>query len=286
MLLNDIELLYVDVLSCLYGKRESKNIFNLVLGCKLGWGNCEIGDRIGQEISSEIEKFLLDTLDRLKNQEPVQYILKTAHFYGYDFYVDNRVLIPRPETEELVHWILKDFPSDLKGGLIDIGTGSGCIALTLAKERPYWDISALDISDQALEVVKINNQELETGVETRIFNALEAESYGGFKDLSIVVSNPPYIADNEGVGMMKNVFNYEPHLALFSGDDPLCFYRAIGGYARRVLRPFGALYFECHENYAHSVVDILSGQGYVNVEMKQDLQGKDRMIKAILPKID
>ncbi len=212
---------------------------------------------------------------RLMHHEPIQYILGTAHFYGHDFYVDPAVLIPRPETEELVDLILKRFGSDTNESVLDIGTGSGCIAISLKSARKNWHISASDVSEKALTVAKRNAKENACDIDFFLDDIRKSEIV---YDYSIIVSNPPYIDDNELSKMSKNVLVYEPHLALFVEDDVLEYYRAIIAFAQRRLLQNGWIFFEIHEDHGCGVVELLKGQDYKKVELIQDLQGKDRMV--------
>ena len=199
-------------------------------------------------------------------------------FYGLSFEVDENVLIPRPETEELVEWILKD---NKEGGLrvLDIGTGSGCIPITLAKFLLHADIASWDISDGALEVARRNCRRNDVKVRLERKDVLQTSS--SEEQFDIIVSNPPYITEKEKANMSANVLEWEPELALFVPDDsPLLFYRKIAELGRDMLVSGGRLYFEINQEYGRETVDMLAGLGYKNIELRKDLFQNDRMIKA------
>lgn len=283
MLLIDIEKRYVEGLSLLYGKREAENIFYLLAQDKLDWSKCEIGDRQGQELSEPLEQYFLFVLEELKTSKPLQYILHKAYFYDLEFYVDSNVLIPRPETEELVHWIVQDFKALPAKGL-DIGVGSGCIPITLDLELDQLKMYGVDVSNGAIQVSKQNNENLNASVEFVQKNVFDTDFKGMFYDLSFIVSNPPYITEGEFVVMQDNVLKYEPELALFAEGDALGFYRRIADLGKDLLKDQGHLYFELNEYNAQEVVNILEERGYDEIILRQDLQGKDRMIRAKMRK--
>lgn len=213
-------------------------------------------------------------VNRLKKQEPIQYILGECEFYGLSFRVNPHCLIPRPETEELVRWVL-DHPFD---SALDIGTGSGCIAIALAKHSNAT-ISALDISQEAIDLAKRNAQTNEVNVsffQHDIFETLHSSpSY------ELIVSNPPYVLHSEKERMKANVLNYEPHLALFVKDsNPLVFYQRIIEFSNHHLSSKGLLFFEINEQKAPDLVNLLEKEGFSSVLIKKDMQGKNRMVKA------
>ena len=218
-------------------------------------------------------------LERLVKGEPLQYVIGSTPFCGLQFKVDPRVLIPRPETAELVEWVAQD--AGESGSVLDIGTGSGCIAITLAHNLPHWNVQGWDISDGALEVARENNILNGTDVEFQrvdILNAPEADCC-----FDVIVSNPPYVLESEKGEMESTVLGHEPHTALFVPDnDPLLFYRAIGEFGRKALNKNGKLYFEINPLEAEAMMELLSGAGYHDIEIRKDIFGKQRMIKAIL----
>ena len=213
-------------------------------------------------------------ISELKEDKPIQYILGEAEFYGLKFKVNKHTLIPRPETEELVDWILKeDFNS-----ILDIGTGSGCIAISLAKYSSA-QITAIDNCEKALEVAK-ENAKLNK-VDIKFYTQDIFQSTDLFS-LDVIVSNPPYISESEKENMKANVLQYEPHLALFISDkDPLVFYKKIGSLAAKSLNFGGKLFFEINEQYGSEISKMLSKMGFVDIALKKDINDKDRMIKAI-----
>jgi release factor glutamine methyltransferase len=198
-------------------------------------------------------------------------------------YVDEEVLIPRPETEELVEWIIAEY-ADGAGALkiLDIGTGSGCIPLALKRKWAAADVHAIDVSDGALRVAQKNASSQNLDVHYHAFDILSAGEFplGSF---DVIVSNPPYIPLRDKDQMRDNVLMFEPWLALFvENDDPLCFYKAIAGFGRRYLKQEGSLFFEIHEEAGQSVTDLLKSTGYHSIQLRKDMQGKDRMIRAII----
>lgn len=232
---------------------------------------------------TEKELNLLDGfVVRLMNDEPIQYITNSATFYSRDYYVDNRVLIPRPETEELVDWIVKDNRRVLGGAgkeILDIGTGSACIAISLANELLGCSVTAYDISLDALQVAEKNAITFGAGVnfvQQDIFKAVPVPN-----SFHVIVSNPPYIMECERVDMENNVLRYEPDLALFvPNDDALKFYRVIAEYASVALKEGGVLYFEINRACGEEMVYMLEEMGYRDVELRVDMGGDARMIKA------
>ena len=228
-------------------------------------------------LNEEQEEELRKKIERVKKNEPLQYVLGETIFYGRRFKCDQRALIPRPETEELIDWIINDVSNDGNIRILDIGCGSGCIAITLAKELKNSTVTALDISKEAISLTeencKINNCQVEC-INDDIFNFSDAQ-------YDIIVSNPPYICDNEAANMESNVIDYEPHLALFVPDNsPLKFYEKITEYAARNLRSRGKLYFEINRKYGKEMQLLLEKFGFINIELRKDISNNDRMIKG------
>lgn len=244
--------------------------------------------------SSEREDLLNDWLERLASGEPLQYVIGCTEFCGCRIHCDYRALIPRPETSELVEWVAEENGNDAvpetSRKLIDIGTGTGCIAIALARKLQGWNISAWDISNDALSLAAGNCRENGVTVHLEQRDVMKAAN-GGFPCLDdvgernlypvrVIVSNPPYIAEREKVAMESNVLDYEPHLALFVPDeDPLRFYRAIAELGTGCLDNDGALYFEINPLYADEMVEMLGGMGYSST-LRYDIQGRKRMLKA------
>jgi release factor glutamine methyltransferase len=229
--------------------------------------------------SVQIELNLI--IQRLKQSEPLQYILGETEFYGRNFTVTPSVLIPRPETEELVEWVIKD-NQHFTGKILDIGTGSGCIAISLALQIPLAQVFALDISVNALKVARYNANSLNAQVHFIEADILNYEHITP-TSFDIIVSNPPYVCNNEKTVMQANVLDYEPHIALFVEDeDPLLFYRNIAHFAVKSLTPGGKLYCEINEAFGAETVELFAGIGLSQIELHIDINGKNRMIKAVL----
>ena len=233
------------------------------------------------QISDTQKQDIEAIVTRLKNQEPIQYILGTTCFYDLDFNVTPDVLIPRPETEELVERILsRHRQQGIR--ILDVGTGSGCIAVTLAAHLPEARVVAADVSPGALETAAGNaakNKVTVHFVETDILARKALEDIPGVFD--VIVSNPPYVKLSEKESMEANVLNYEPHLALFVTDsDPLLFYRSIARFGNEKLRKGGSLYFEINAQYGNEVAGLLEEEGYTDIEIIKDIPGKDRIIQA------
>lgn len=230
-------------------------------------------------LSSNDKEELERILARLCRFEPIQYILGAARFVGRTFRVAPGVLIPRPETEELVEWMLQQIPAD--ACILDIGTGSGCIAITLAKELPRAQVEAWDISDAALEIARSNGIALQADVRFVRHDVWDSVSPSdGCYD--VLVSNPPYVLEREKAAMERNVLDWEPSSALFvPDDDPLRFYRRIGQLGHTLLRGGGRLYFEINRAFGQATVAMLQAQGYADVAVRKDMSGNDRFIIAI-----
>ena len=219
--------------------------------------------------------------DRLLHHETVQYVLRESWFCGLRFYVDANVLIPRPETEELVEWIISHckFPVD-KLHILDMGTGSGCIAVALKRRLRKAEVWALDNSEGALEVAKKNAEQLGAEVRFILADMLDKKSWETLPLVDVIVSNPPYIPESRKAEIAPNVLDFEPHSALFApDDDPYFFYRALAQFAAQHLLPAGQAYAEIHEGTGTDIAQIFAGQGF-QTELKKDMQGKDRMLRA------
>jgi release factor glutamine methyltransferase len=232
-------------------------------------------------ISIEQEKEIISILNRLKTKEPLQYILGEAWFYNLAFNVNSSVLIPRPETEELVEWILAYCQNNNDSiSLIDIGTGSGCIGIALKKNLNKASVTAIDISEDALTIASLNASKLDTEVSFLQSSVLEESNWDSYPQADIIVSNPPYIAISEKETMHGNVLEHEPHLALFVSDqDPLLFYRQIAKLGLHKLKPKGAIFLELNERFANETAALFLEHGY-KTTIKKDMQGKDRMLLA------
>lgn len=234
-----------------------------------------------KELSAIVSEQFIAVLDRLKLSEPIQYIFGETLFYGLPFTVNRDTLIPRPETEELVSWILEDRLeiTSSQVSVLDIGTGSGCIAITLAKHWENASVRAWDISEEALVVAQKNALLNKVKIDFEPVNILTIEDTSHRFD--IIVSNPPYVRELEKTKMQKNVLDYEPHTALFvSNLDPLLFYRKIAALAKKALATKGLLFFEINEYLGEALVQLLEEEGYTDIMLKKDFFGKDRMIRC------
>jgi len=231
----------------------------------------------GKETTVEIESFI-EQIDRINKHEPIQYILNEEYFFGRKFYVDNAVLIPRPETEELINHVLS-FLLDQNAKVLDIGTGSGCIAITLALEIENAEVIATDISEAALKVAKKNNALLSSGVNFIKHDVL-SESLP-IDQLDLIVSNPPYISTVEKDSMDKNVLGFEPHLALFAEKDPLIFYKNISRLAAQKLKTGGKAIVEINERLGKETAELFVQQNFKNVSIQKDMNGRDRFVIAV-----
>jgi release factor glutamine methyltransferase len=275
-----------------YGSREGALIADWVMEHLTGLRKLDRLVRKNEALSAEALVLYERFTAELAAGRPVQYVLGESWFSGLRFYVDERVLIPRPETEELVDWILAEAGEAAMGGsegmaavgrpvVLDVGTGSGCIAITLSRGLPDAAVYAVDVSEGALAVAKRNAGELDAAVRFIETNFLDEGSWDKLPVVRWLVSNPPYIARRERTAMAGHVVGYEPDLALFVPDeDALIFYRALGAFARKRLAAGGALYAEIHEDLGAAVKEVLALQGAREVLVRKDLQGKDRMVKA------
>ena len=270
-------------LTPLYDAGEAQAIVRTVLDVEYGMTLTDIICGKVNELSSDEERNLEEIIARLQNGEPVQYVLGEADFAGRTFHVEPGVLIPRPETAELCQWIEEEVLSleaDERKQILDICTGSGCIAITLGLNIPNSEVTGWDISEDALRIAQGNVEMLKAGnVRIEYQDALMLPKTAETAD--IIVSNPPYICEKEKADMEKNVLEHEPSIALFVPDeDPLKFYRAIAEYASSALKSEGALYFEINPIYEKETREMLEELGFKDIETKEDAFGKKRMMKA------
>jgi len=268
---------YTHKLSQIYAEQEAKSITFWLLEFYLGATRRDI--LANKELVITPDNAIQEALEKVLAGIPIQQVTGLAPFYGREFKVNSHVLIPRNETEELVHLIINE--NNLANPtILDIGTGSGCIPITLALEIPGAKVSSIDISPEALAVAQENTAILKVKVEYQQIDILKEDL--PYQDLDIIVSNPPYVRELEKAAMHANVLDHEPHLALFvNDDDPLIFYREIALKAKRSLKVGGKLYFEINEAFADEMQDLLLRHGYQEVEIKQDLNGKMRMTVAV-----
>ncbi|HRN58221.1 MAG TPA: peptide chain release factor N(5)-glutamine methyltransferase [Agriterribacter sp.] len=277
----------------IYDRREAENISALVIEKVTGLQSMDRSLNKNKFLPEEQETRLIHYTQLLLQHRPVQYVLGEAWFYGMPLYVNEHVLIPRPETEELVEWIVHDVGKQLQvpgsgfrgaGGspvILDIGTGSGCIAIALKKNIPGAEVYAIDISDKALAVAQQNATVQQTAVQFLQADFLHAAHRKTLPEFDIIVSNPPYIPVKDKNEIQKNVLDHEPHTALFvTNDEPLLFYAVIAGFATPHLQPGGHIYAEIHESMGAAVRDIFFRKGFTDTVVRKDMQGKDRMVKA------
>lgn len=335
MLLHKLKSDFQTQLADQYPKEEITSFFNRLCEFKLDLKRVDIALNLNKNIDSNDVLFFKDTINRLKLFEPIQYIIGSTEFYGLPFRVDKNVLIPRPETEELVNWIIKEgrgqkakdnvILSAVEGNksqipnhklqchperslrtqtlnILDIGTGSGCIAIALAKNLPQTKVWALDVSKKALNVAKQNaqlnnltihfikadilNPNVVASVTKQSHTDKEITTVASLPrkaiKFDIIVSNPPYVKQNEKVLMQANVLKHEPHLALFvENNKPLIFYDKIADFASKNLNKNGLLFFEINQSLGKDVCTLLKTKGFKNIELKQDMFGVDRMVRAV-----
>jgi len=287
LILKEIQNIFHKELDSIYGTDEVGSFFNILIDFYLGLNRIALVLEPNYTITKEEEQPLFEALSRLKLEEPIQHIIGETEFYGLPFKVNKHTLIPRPETEELVDLILKSLSGkkDQPLKLLDIGTGTGCIAISLAKHLPNAHVFAVDVSPEALKVTrenaKLNNVSI-TCIEDSILDIQNdmLKSAIGFFD--VIVSNPPYVRDLEKVEIKNNVLQHEPHLALFVKDDnPLQFYKAISDYAMTALKESGLLFFEINQYLGAEMKTLLKTALYKDIELKNDMFGNQRMLKGM-----
>ncbi|MBT8322951.1 MAG: peptide chain release factor N(5)-glutamine methyltransferase [Eudoraea sp.] len=281
MLLREIRNIYQQELAPFYPKSEIDSILDILLEYYLDIGRFVLALQPDYNLKKEEEQPLFEALTRLQQEEPVQYITEEAHFFGMDFRVSPKVLIPRPETEDLIRWILETIGDHSQAlNILDVGTGSGNIAISLAKHLPNAKIYALDISPEALEIAQ--NNALANKVEVLFIQADIRTTERLQPKFDLIVSNPPYVRLSERKEMRGNVKHYEPSQALFVPDDaPLLFYEILTKYGRANLQAGGMLFLEINQYLGKEVLELLRQQGYQKVELKKDLFGRDRMVKGV-----
>jgi len=283
MTLNEARTVLTKELKNVYETDELRNIIELVVEHITNMSRAEqVKNKIPYLTCTQLED--LDAItERLKKNEPVQYVLGEAWFAGMKFKVNKNVLIPRPETEELVDWIVKKSQkSKVKSqNIIDIGTGSGCIPITLKKKLPESDVSAIDVCSEALFTATENAMELNAEVNFLLVDFLDEEKWKELAQYDIIVSNPPYVKQSEINIMHERVKEFEPHLALFVSDNnPLLFYKKLSDFSMKHLKAGGKLFVEINEALGEAISNLFRSAGFVNVELKKDMQGKDRMVMA------
>ncbi|MBE7693238.1 peptide chain release factor N(5)-glutamine methyltransferase [Tenacibaculum finnmarkense] len=300
MKLHDLKIDFTAQLSEIYPQTEIDTFFFYLIEEYLDFQRIDVLMKADFEITDSKQILFNSAIQRLKKQEPIQYILGNTEFYGFPFLVNKNTLIPRPETEQLVEWILEEI-SDIKNSqhsqydevlkprsILEIGTGTGCIPISLKKHLADFDISAIDVSKEALKIAKENAKQNTVEINFIAQDILKAEnlnfiSSSNSSDIcfDIIVSNPPYVRELEKAEIKNNVLENEPHLALFVSDDnPLIFYNKIADLAKLHLTKNGLLFFEINQYLAKETVAMLAEKGFKNIELKKDFVGNDRMIKA------
>ena len=280
MTLKQFEHEFIAELSPLYDAEEARQLFYMTAEYVSGLSRATIPLHAATIIPVRQEGRYHNILHELKEGRPVQHIFAEAWFYGLKFMVSSSVLIPRPETEELVHWILESAVTRKFSSFLDVGTGSGCIAITLKKKMPASHANALDVSRDALQVAQENASLNGTDIN---FIQIDILKYSSIDSYDLIVSNPPYITPKERLEMHRNVLAYEPELALFvTEEDPLIFYKSIADFALSHLETSGYLFFEINEYLGKEMIEMMEGKGFINIELRKDMQGKDRMIRCQL----
>lgn len=289
MLIREYRTNFIKELKSIFDRDEVESFFYIILQAFHDLKRVDLA--LNRELELDAIQFLQweKVVSELKLQKPIQYILGETEFFGLPFYVNENTLIPRPETEELVDWMIESIKlkvvsskaeaNNQKLKVLDIGTGSGCIAVSLAKNLPNADVFALDVSQKALEIAQKNASRNEVNVHFLQENILEIDSLD--YQFDIIVSNPPYVRHLEKEEIKKNVLDYEPHLALFvENEDALLFYRKIAKLAQKNLSQNGLLYFEINQYLGKETVGLLEELNFKNIQLKQDIYGKDRMISC------
>lgn len=271
-----------ETLSPAFTQGEIKNIIRIIFEKLKGYSQVDIIMRQDEILSDFIKNEIDNVLKRLLKHEPIQYIFNEAYFHGFHLKVNRYTLIPRPETEELVDFIIKDnHDSDLR--VLDIGTGSGAIAIALARSLRFPIVDAIDISQKALETAEENAKQLKVKINFDRKDILKINNEDN-ELYDIIVSNPPYITEQEKNGMEQNVLDFEPHNALFVPDNnPLLFYRAITLYAIKALKPGGNIYFEINSRFGKETAKLLSDNNFINTMIIKDMYGLDRFVSASKP---
>jgi release factor glutamine methyltransferase len=274
---------FIKELASIYDEGEAESFFYLILEEKKQLRRVDLALQPELKITTEEIALWNSLLEQLKLEKPIQYLLGKTSFYGLDFEVNKHVLIPRPETEELVDWIIKNQNSKVKNGslkILDIGTGSGCIAISLAKNLPNATVFAIDVSEQALATAQKNANLNNVTITFISQNILDTKDLN--QEFDIIVSNPPYVRNLEKEEIKKNVLDNEPHLALFvENNDALLFYRIIAELAQKNLKKPGELYFEINQYLGKETTDLLEKMSFMQIELRKDIYDNDRMIKAV-----
>ena len=267
-------------LQSLYPKSEINSFYFILLEHYGNYTTAEVLANVSTQLTDNITKAIQQAITELQTAKPIQYILGETEFFSNRFFVDENVLIPRPETEELVDWVLQTYPDKTYPlHILDVGTGSGCIAISLAKALPEAQVTAIDVSPKAIAVAQRNTKCNKVKIKFLQRDILQTETLPEKYD--IIISNPPYVRELEKNEMHSNVLNYEPHLALFVPDDcPLLFYEQIATLAQQYLKPKGRLFFEINQYLAAEIQVMLAQKNFTEITLRQDLSGNDRMLCA------
>lgn len=281
MKLKSIKDKFYEELSGTYGQNEASSFFYILCDSFLELSKVNVVLNYDSNLNEEQVNSFINALSDLKDFKPIQYIVGNEEFYGLKFFVSKGVLIPRPETEELVSWIETDF-KDKSPSILDIGSGSGCIPITLDKVILSSKVFSVDVSDKAIEIAKINAKENNSDVQFIKCDILRyEEEFKLDKCFDVIVSNPPYVTMNEMKLMKENVLDYEPHLALFvENNDPLIFYRTILELSESKLNTGGVVYFEINEHFPQEMIRLFEDFNFTDIELRKDFRGKPRMIKG------
>ena len=267
-------------LSGFYETQELRTFTRIIFQNLFGMSLTDLVLHENKQLTETEIKQVQQVIDELKNYKPIQYIFNRVEFYGLNFYVNKHSLIPRPETEELVDWIIKDCKG-LKISILDIGTGSACIPIALARNLPKAKFEAYDVSKKALEVARKNAANLQVDIQFHERDILKWKTFSRKQKYDVIVSNPPYVRESEKQQMQANVLDYEPDIALFvENDNALIFYEAIAEFAQKHLKKSGSLYFEINEFLGIETVQLLENKGFTDIILKKDLNNKNRMIKC------
>ncbi|HXD94821.1 MAG TPA: peptide chain release factor N(5)-glutamine methyltransferase [Bacteroidia bacterium] len=286
-LLSDVIKFYKKELADIYTESELQNITNWIFEKQLNLNSSQLISNTNLRVNQSDLILLEQMCCKLKAHTPIQYVLGEAEFYRLKFKVNKSVLIPRPETEELVDIVIKKFKTQAPLHILDVGTGSGCIPISIKKNMPAANVYGLDVSNAALEVAKFNATQNKTDVN--LFKAdVLAENVAEIilnqtknQKIDVLISNPPYVLQSEKEGLHNRVKNYEPHLALFVDDpDPILFYRKIALLAKKILSDKGVIYFECHTNYAEAVFQLLTEMNFSQVYLLKDMAGLNRFVNT------
>jgi len=277
--IKDLRTVFVNRLQNHYPLEEVQSFFQITANNFLGYNRIDVVLHLEEVLNERQTQYFLDTCNRLMEYEPIQYILGNTVFYGLPFKVTEDTLIPRPETEELVSWIIEEYQENQDIQLLDIGTGSGSIAVSLAKHMVNSKVTAYDISEKALTIASQNAVVNNVDVAFKHVDILKTKKID--KSFDCIISNPPYVRELEKQEIKSNVLDYEPHTALFVSDrDPLIFYRVIGVLAFDNLSSTGSLFFEINQYLGNETVNLLKDIGFRTIELRKDIFGNDRMVKA------